>query len=198
MYMEGGGGTDPLPMVVWFFQVVWYTSKFWGGSVIFRTRVRVTLPGIGSDSSNSRSDQGSCFWSNLLAWWVRRETMEIRRVDPWKGAIPVKKIVDPIPIQTKSHPNKDVHLGFRVAPKVTLLSGGRGAWESSWVLAHTVITRNIFSELRRVARSVCPYNPIQYTIHTHNPWTGWWNSSILRSFGLVRRPSSCCKPCTIT
>ena len=55
--------------------------------------------------------------------------MEIRRVDPWRGAIPKKKekSFDPIPIQIKSHPNKDVHLGFRVALKVTLLSGGRGA-----------------------------------------------------------------------
>ena len=56
--------------------------------------------------------------------------MEIRRVDPWRGANPVVKknmSFDPIPIQTESHPNKDVHLGFRVAPKVTLLSGGRGA-----------------------------------------------------------------------
>ena len=56
--------------------------------------------------------------------------MEIRRVDPWRGANSVNQRVnsfDPIPIQTKSHPNKDVHLGFRVALKVTLLSGGRGA-----------------------------------------------------------------------
>ena len=55
--------------------------------------------------------------------------MEIRRVDPWRGANPVLKknmSFDPIPIQTKSHPNKDVHLGNRVAPKVTLCLVGEG------------------------------------------------------------------------